>query len=141
MPNPPGPTAPQSKEDRYQTVRGYSMYECISAMQKCIRQNDEEKAMFFAFELAESSWMFKVMLARLRIITQEDVGLGDPQAVVFALHSLQLVEMWHDSKGPWELALANAVLALSRAGKSRLADHFQAHIHGRMQERGWRDES
>lgn len=107
------------------TISGLDAYECMSALQKHIRRGEEDRACWFAFELAAS--LPALVISRLRIIGQEDVGLGDPIAVVFAEVALDNAERNLKSKhGAWKLGIANAVLALSRATKSRLADEFQA---------------
>lgn len=109
-------------------------YETISAMQKSVRRGQEVEAGRYFFEMTEAGY-FPVAVNRLRVIAYEDVGLGDPAAVMFAETALKQAETWHKSKkGAWRLPAANAILALSRAKKTRLSDHFQAVCRGRNAE-------
>jgi len=110
-------------------------WEAISALQKCIRRGMELEAAMWFFEL-EADGHFHWALNRLRVIGQEDVGLADPEAVIFADRAADRAAQWHKGKnGAWQLAVANAILALCRASKSRLADHFQAVARGRLKTR------
>lgn len=121
------------------TINGYDRYEVTSALQKAVRRNDPELAMYWALEL-ESVKMFSTALARLRVIAQEDVGVGDMTAVLFAIASLDQCEKWYAAgRGSYRLGLANAIHAMCRAKKSRLADYFQAAIRGRRAA-GWKPE-
>jgi replication-associated recombination protein RarA len=109
-------------------------YETISAMQKSVRRGMELEAGRYFFEMAEAGY-FSNAVSRLRVIAYEDVGLGDQAAVMFAETALQQAEAWNKKKnGAWRLAASNAILALCRAKKSRLADHFQAVCRGRNAE-------
>lgn len=118
------------------TEHGYSAYEVTSALQKAIRRGQEDMAMHWAYELYSCGRM-AILLNRLRIIGAEDIGLGDPQAVVFALHMIECAERWYKANGEWQLGVANAILALCRARKSRVADHFYWAIKAR-QLGGWK---
>lgn len=117
-----------NKPQMQRTKNNYDVYECVSSLQKYIRRSMEEEAMYVAFEIESVGWMSTV-ISRLRVMSQEDIGIADREAVVFALHSLELTENWYKTKnGAWKLGLANAIISLCRAKKSRLADNFQAHI-------------
>lgn len=101
-------------------------YEWLSALQKCIRRSMTEDAGYWFFALAESGFV-SMALNRLRIIAHEDIGGGDPAAVMFACRCVDDAQEWHRAKNDaWKLAGANAILTLCRAKKSREADHFQA---------------
>lgn len=115
-------------------------YEAISAMQKAIRRADEEQALFWFYQL-ESLGGAVWALSRIRVTAFEDIGVADPQAVMFAVVCLdQAAEWYKQKKGSYRLAVANAIMALSRAVKSREADHFQAAIRGRFMASGGRAE-
>jgi replication-associated recombination protein RarA len=112
-------------------------WETISGMQKSVRRGLEVDAGRFFFELAEEGY-FSAAVNRLRVIMHEDVGLGDPMAIMFAEDALTRATLWKNDvrgeNGAWRLAASNAILALCRAKKSRLADHFQAVVRGRNAE-------
>ncbi len=114
------------------TPHGYDRYEAISAMQKCIRRGAESDAMAFALSLSMAG-MFKAAANRIRVTAQEDIGLGDMDGVNFAINSLNQAEAWYQQgNDAWRLGLANAIMALSRANKSRGADNFVAAVRHRL---------
>lgn len=109
-------------------------YETISAMQKSVRRGMEVEAGRYFFEMAEAGF-YSLAVNRLRVIAYEDVGLSDSQAVMFVETALQQASAWYKGKnGAWRLAASNAILALCRAQKTRLADHFTAVCLGRNAE-------
>ena len=71
------------------TKKGYNFFEVSSAMQKSIRRGKEEDAFYWAWELYRSNFE-KYVWKRLLIISCEDVGLADPEAI-------QLVNTLHDN--------------------------------------------
>ena len=105
------------------TRRGFAFDECASALQKCIRRGQEEDAVYFALELADSGYA-QYVWRRLLVITSEDVGLAEPTmpATIHALHQNALT-LEAKRKGSGRLPLVHAVLLLSRAKKSRIVDH------------------
>ncbi len=126
-------------QGKRRTAGGYDVWEVMSALQKAVRRGQEEMALYWALELetAGALWM---ALHRLHVIAQEDVGLGDPSAVVFALRCLDEAYSWHRAKQKeWELPLGNAIMALCRARKSRCGDHFAQLILAKRRE-GWHPE-
>lgn len=118
------------------TPGGYGSYEVTSALQKAVRRGQEEEALYWALELIAVAKA--ICLKRLRVIALEDIGLADPTAVAHALSAIDLCATWHQKDGGsgWRIALANAVLVLCRAEKSRLADNFQRAVRARKDE-GW----
>jgi len=111
------------------THNGLDSFVCLSAMQKCIRRGLEREAMEFAVELGHTSKGFFTMVCnRLEVICHEDIGLADPQAVMFAMQSIDAARRHYDDKKPgkWRMMLGNALRSMSRAFKSREGDHFQA---------------
>lgn len=112
------------------TKGGYDFWECLSAMQKSIRRGLEKEALFWLFEI-ETCGRVHAAFNRLDVAGQEDVGLADMQAVLFARESVEFARKSYKAKNiSWRLGAANAVLALSRAKKSREGDHFQAAVQG-----------
>ncbi len=126
-------------QGKRRTAGGYDVWETMSALQKAVRRGQEEMALFWALELetAGALWM---ALHRLHVIAMEDVGLGDPSAVVFALTCLNEAYSWHRAKQKeWELPLGNAIMSLCRAKKSRVGDHFAQLLLAKRRE-GWHPE-
>ena len=107
------------------TQNGYIMFEVVSALQKSIRRNDENGAMYWALEFLPK---FEAYLwRRLLIIAQEDIGLASPDTVQFITTQCQA---WFTMRrlggnGECRLVLANTILSMCRSPKARLADHFQ----------------
>lgn len=103
-------------------------FEAISALQKSVRRAEERDAGYWFFWLARAS-PTGAMAAfnRLRVIAHEDIGLADPMMMLVALKSVDDgASLLRDGKNDWVLCAANAVMALCRAKKCRLSDHFQA---------------
>jgi hypothetical protein len=117
------------------TEGGYEFGEVISALQKEIRRGKEEEAMYWALECFP--YYSKALWVRLRVICNEDIGLADPMCSIFvnaqADHFFAL-----EKEGSQRLILANAILYLCRAKKSRLADHFQCTILQRKLQQNWK---
>lgn len=109
------------------TRRGYAFDEAASALQKSIRRGQEDDAVYWALELADSGYTAYVW-RRLLVITSEDVGLAEPTmpAMIHALHqaALTLEAGARDRRqGVGRLQIVHAALALARARKSRIVDH------------------
>lgn len=107
------------------TRHGHILFEAVSALQKAIRRGEEYEAMAWAVELAPTHESY--LWRRLTTIANEDIGLADPTAVAFVNAQR---DAWWDMRAAGDdaacyLILANTILAMSRAPKSRLADHFQ----------------
>jgi len=105
--------------------------EVVSCLQKAIRRGEEELAMKCAIELEYS---FPIHLwNRLRVIAHEDVGI----ASIETLNFLANCEMYYwdarrRSNIAYRLFISNAILALCRAPKSRLADDFNITLYAEM---------
>ena len=96
----------------------------LSAMQKEIRRGNEVEAFYWAFHTVENGY-FTHVKSRLRVIAHEDIGTADLTVLPFVSQCIADMETWYKEKNNhWVLALANAVLALCRARKSRDADHL-----------------
>ena len=63
------------------TKNGYVADEVISALQKEIRRSHVEEAAYWAYEMINSDLEAKLW-SRLSTIAAEDIGMGDPQAVI-----------------------------------------------------------
>ena len=119
------------------TCNKYSLFEAASALQKEIRRGHEEQAMYWALELAETFTDFLWM--RLIIIANEDIGLADPSVVVLTESLRTQFHFVRKKKAAsWRIILANAIIALCRAKKTRLGDSFMAVISHRRDSEGWR---
>ena len=113
------------------TLHNLDAMVCVSALQKCIRRGLEREAMEFACELMHSSKAFFTMTAnRLEIVSHEDIGLADPQAVMFAATAIEQAKRHYDPEKPGKhrCMIGNAIRVLCQAVKSREGDHFQAAI-------------
>ena len=112
------------------TTKGYDFFEAASALQKSIRRNEEDCALFFAVELYESGFA-EYVWKRLKIISSEDVGLAEPfmPATIHALYQsyLDQKKKKDEKNRPERLFLIHAVLLLCRAKKSRLVDWTLIH--------------
>ena len=70
-----------SNDFQLKTKHGYDFYEVASAFQKAIRRADEESALFWGAELWESKYI-DYAWKRMAIMCSEDIGLGEPSAIV-----------------------------------------------------------
>jgi len=105
------------------TMSGYTFDEVFSSLQKTIRRSDEKMALYWATELEHG--FPSHLWNRLEIIAAEDVGIGDLIAVISVrLFKEQYFEAKARKNDAFRLFLANAILALCRARKSRIADNL-----------------
>ena len=105
------------------TAGDYRFDEVFSAMQKCVRSGDEVGCLYWAIELEPS--FTPHLWNRLEIISHEDIGLANPELIVFIRTcKLQYLEMKKRNSSATRLVLANAIMALCRSPKSRMADTF-----------------
>jgi len=114
------------------TKRGYDIYELASALQKDIRREKEDRAMFWAVEL--ESFNDKMLWNRLRIIASEDISIANP-TLPLLIDTLE--KQYYDfKKKPNDTAhrlfLAHAILLLCRNGKSRIANNLVLYIYGEI---------
>ena len=110
-----------------QLIDGWKFDEVASALQKCIRRGLEYDSCFFAFILHKSNFG-QYLWRRLSIICSEDVGNGNPNAVI-VLNALK--DNWTDlHKNIKEhtldkfILVAHAILYLCRSQKSRETDNI-----------------
>ncbi len=107
------------------TQNSYDLGEVISAIQKEIRRGNETSAMYWALEMIPQYEAY--LWRRLVVIANEDIGIAYPPIfTVIAVLRDQFFEFRERGRnGTARLALANAILTMCRAPKSRIADHFQ----------------
>ncbi len=117
------------------TMKGYDLYEVISAFQKSIRRGLEKESMFWGIELHESGFANHAW-RRLQIMSTEDVGLANPIApvIINSLHD-QYNKLFspNDKKAQHRLPFTQAILYLVHSKKSRHTDwalnyHFDTHL-------------
>lgn len=120
-----------------ETRHGLPAFECLSAMQKCIRRAMEREAMEFAVELIHTSKAYTTMVCnRLEIVSHEDIDSAKaPHVIPFVRTCCEQARAWYDATNgdlsKSRMAVGNAIRAMCRAPKSREGDHFQAAIGGR----------
>ena len=122
------------------TKGGYDLGQVVSALQKAIRRADEAGALYWALELSDSGFG-AYCWRRLLTIAVEDVGLGEPAAVVLTACAWWITkEKTKSFSRPPGMAtepLGVAVLTLCRAQKSREGDDAVWYASERRK-RGWR---
>lgn len=106
-------------------IGDYSFDEVTSAMQKMIRRNQEYEACWWAYILHDSGY-YKYVWRRLMIIASEDIGNGNPMAVVIVNALRQSYEATLDSKTRFEgngaLFIFQAIMYLCSSEKLREVD-------------------
>lgn len=127
------------------TENRYPLDEVVSALQKSIRRGLEQDAMFWASEMETRypDYLWK----RLQIISIEDIGIAEPQTVLYVAEMRKIyaeLKKEYDKEPEkkarsFRMALANAILSMCRAKKSRIGDEFQIVIYGRRGA-GWTPE-
>lgn len=112
------------------TMKGYDMFEVISAFQKSIRRGLEDDAMFWGVELYNSEFI-PYAWQRMMIISTEDIGLASPNApVVMQALKQQFDSLYYDKNGnkkfdkkqQCRLPYVQAILYLVHCPKSRHTD-------------------
>lgn len=102
------------------TKRGYDLYEVVSALQKTIRRNLPEEAVYWALELFDSGFA-KYLWKRMLIISAEDINSPETISAVKTLHD----NYFMDKEKPHRIYITRAVLLLCESPKNRNADHYQ----------------
>lgn len=102
------------------TQNGYALDEVVSALQKSIRRGLEREALYWAWEMYNSSYS-EYLFKRLFIICTEDIGIAEPDlpAQLWALYQMHL-HVKKKGSADASLFAAQAVIMLARAKKSRL---------------------
>src|SRR5438034_9295964 len=102
------------------TRRGHDFFEALSALQKSIRRQDLESAMYWGWELGSSSPNHAARLwSRLHIIASEDIGIADSAAAILVS---RLHERWKERKACSDnhLFYLHAIAYLAHASKRRI---------------------
>lgn len=95
---------------------GDGHYDLASALQKSIRNSDENAALYWLARMLEGGEDRRFIARRLVRTASEDVGLGDPFALRVALDAAEAFDRLGVPEG--DLALAAAAVHLARAPKS-----------------------
>jgi hypothetical protein len=101
-------------------MRGYSPYDCVSAMQKAIRRSQVEQAVYWAMELYGSghqTWMWN----RLQEILSEDIGPAD-RYLPATINALRETSDAKRKKHKWGgMEATHAVILMATAEKNGIA--------------------
>ena len=108
------------------TIHGYALDEVKSALQKAIRRGQEEAAMFWAREMAESGMSWSLW-QRLKVIAVEDCAGMEPLIFV-----MQCSLAAGKSREPTLFAV-KAALELARSEKDRTADDYLCWIENKLE--------
>ena len=103
------------------TVRGHSLLEVASALQKAIRRGDARLAGYWTIELFESGFR-EYLWRRLLTISAEDCWGVITHEVEALFRSWQFIDA--RKKGGGRIFAAKAAILLSMAAKCRDADHL-----------------
>lgn len=103
------------------TIRGYSLLEVASALQKAIRRADARLAGYWAIELFESNYR-EYLWRRLLTISAEDCFGVITHEVEALYRSWQMIDK--QKKGGGRIFAAKATILLAQARKCRDADHL-----------------
>lgn len=107
------------------TQNGHNLSDVVSAVQKAVRRGEEKEAMYWVLEMMPKYEVY--LWRRLTVIAHEDIGIAYPP-IFTTVQTMreQFFEFRAEGRdGTARLILANVVLTLCRAPKSRIADHFQ----------------
>lgn len=108
-----------------ETRHGFQADELISALQKEIRRGHAENAGALAYEMATSSpELEQMMWQRLKVISVEDVGFGDPIAPILIDTLNRFSETSAAGSGDRRLFAIHAVRYLSTSLKDRSSDEM-----------------
>jgi replication-associated recombination protein RarA len=124
---------------RVESRHGFRADELVSTLQKEIRRGHVENAAVTAYEMASSSAALDDHLwRRLRIISVEDIGFGNPSAPVLidTLARMRLEFPWPG--GERFLFTVHAVRALAVSAKDRTSDEMAGWILRAVDEDGLR---
>ena len=93
--------------------QGDAHYDTISAFIKSVRGSDPDGSLYWLMRMIDSGEDPLFIARRLVILAAEDVGLGDPQALVLASSAQQAVHLIGMPEGYYPLAEATVYLALA----------------------------
>lgn len=126
------------KRQQILTQKGYDFFEISSAFQKSVRRGKIDESCYWATELLNSNY-HKYLWKRILIITVEDIGIAEPDAIVRikALHDTFFSLIGHykvETKEP-RIMVYQAIYYLCKAPKTRLADYMKNYYHQSHNER------
>lgn len=101
---------------------GDAHYDTISAFIKSLRGSDPDAALYWLAKMLYAGEDPRFILRRLLILSAEDVGLADPQALVVANAAAQAFEFIGLPEGIFPIV--EATLYLATAPKSNSATHY-----------------
>ena len=108
-----------------QTYHGLPADQVISALQKEIRRGHTENAVLLAYEMCVTSPALEDYLwQRLRVISVEDIGFGEPNAPVLLNALSQMVTRFDRGVGERTLFAVHAVRYLCQCQKDRSSDEM-----------------
>jgi replication-associated recombination protein RarA len=126
---------------RVETRHGLRADELVSTLQKEIRRGHTENAAVTAYEMASSSPDLDDHLwRRLRIISVEDIGLGNPQAAVLVDALARMRQEFPWPAGERFLFAVHAVRVLAGSTKDRTSDEMTGWIMRAVDHDGLRPE-
>lgn len=96
--------------------QGEGHYNLISALHKAVRGSDPDAALYWLARMLEGGEDPLYLARRLIRMASEDVGLADPQALVYAISARDAYQQLGSPEG--ELALAQVAVYLALAPKS-----------------------
>lgn len=117
---------------RIHTSRGYNLFDVVSALQKSIRRNRADLAVYFILEMYASGY-WHYCWRRLLTISAEDVAGCITQEVKALFDSFLAIHKGNKKMDRPEgrLFLAKAAILLANAYKSRDADHAIIYLYDR----------
>jgi replication-associated recombination protein RarA len=107
------------------TVHGFAADHVISALQKEIRRGHTENAALLAYEMILTSpAMEEYLWYRLKVISVEDIGFGEPMAPIMIQSLFEMTSACDHSVGERKLYAIHAVRYLCQCQKDRSSDEM-----------------
>lgn len=107
------------KENRFIfDKKGDNHYNTISALQKSVRGADTDAALYYAAVMCESGDL-ETLIRRLKVITYEDIGIGDPVRAQQAATALLIAKDLGLPEA--RIPISNAIILLCTANHSNTA--------------------
>ncbi len=107
------------------TYNGFQADHVISALQKEIRRGNAENAALLAYEMILTSHQLEDYLwHRLKVISVEDIGFGEPLAPVFIQSLFEMTSACDRATGERKLYAIHAVRYLCMCKKDRSSDEM-----------------
>jgi replication-associated recombination protein RarA len=107
------------------TFNGFQADHVISALQKEIRRGNTENAALLAYEMLLTSPALEDYLwHRLKVISVEDIGFGEPQAPILVQSLFEMARVCDRNVGERKLYAIHAVRYLSSCKKDRSSDEM-----------------